>query len=255
MSTPTPEFLRLYTLALRGGVETTIPELIAVFEIADSELMLNRIERAQSMLDEYQLELVPPITSSDINSTRILRSKHRQTIDADTVMPEIARGELPTQEFKSTLQYDTKRAQAQPDTPLSSLRAEFVIHSALKTIAAFLNCSGGVLYVGVTDSGDICGLVQDYSLIKDGNSDKWETELRNLLESNFKNGKSINDYVSVVFVSIGDKQIARISVQARRSVSFLKYYKTKELTVYRRQGNRSVEVAIDEFEEFLQNRK
>jgi type I restriction enzyme, R subunit len=64
----------------------------------------------------------------------------------------IKRGESKTLEFKSTLRWNL-REDRQDD--------KIVTHTALKTIAAFLNTEGGDLLIGVADDGSIVGLDPD----------------------------------------------------------------------------------------------
>jgi len=83
---------------------------------------------------------------------------------------QIAAGESPHQEFKSTLQWDLHQQKQNPD-----LR-----HNVLKSLAAFLNAEGGTLIIGVEDDGNILGLEKDLELT--GNSrDKFEQLLANLI--------------------------------------------------------------------------
>ncbi|PIR14958.1 MAG: hypothetical protein COV48_17045, partial [Elusimicrobia bacterium CG11_big_fil_rev_8_21_14_0_20_64_6] len=63
----------------------------------------------------------------------------------------VSQGEGTSVEFKSTLRTNLHTGQKDP-------RIE---HAILKTIAAFLNSSGGTLIVGVTDDGNPVGLEPD----------------------------------------------------------------------------------------------
>jgi hypothetical protein len=105
----------------------------------------------------------------------------------------------------------------------------------------------------VTDAGVCIGLDKDFSLIKDGNSDRWENEFRSNIEGKFEEGKVINDYVSINCIPTGGAIAGRVEVQGRRKLSFIRG-KGDIFSLYRRQGNRSVEIAINEIEEFLQFR-
>jgi predicted HTH transcriptional regulator len=177
-------------------------------------------------------------------------------IDTEYVLREIADGETSTREFKSSLIYDHKKATANPGMLTHDLKSDDVTHSCLKTIAAFLATAGGVLYAGIDDTGECVGIEFDFHFLKQGShsKDSWELHLRNLITGRFKDGDSINDYVSVAFVEIGkEKTAARISVQRRRVLSFL--MRNNAFTLYRRQGPRTVEVVIEELEEFIEFRE
>ncbi|MCK4661654.1 MAG: ATP-binding protein, partial [Bacteroidales bacterium] len=64
----------------------------------------------------------------------------------------ISHGESSTLEFKSTFRWDMKQSKV-------NKQLVFVI---LKTIAGFMNNSGGTLLIGVGDDGKIIGLEKDY---------------------------------------------------------------------------------------------
>ena len=64
---------------------------------------------------------------------------------------EIASGEGKDKEFKSTLRWNVKANRID----------DSMTHSCLKTIAAFLNTDGGVLFIGVDDDGNPVGLESD----------------------------------------------------------------------------------------------
>jgi hypothetical protein len=60
-------------------------------------------------------------------------------------------GESAVLEFKSTLQWDVRQAQANHNLRISVLR----------TVAAFMNSQGGTLVIGVDDDGTVLGLDRD----------------------------------------------------------------------------------------------
>src|SRR5690606_31912102 len=61
-------------------------------------------------------------------------------------------GENSNIEFKSTLRVDIKTNKPE----------KYIEISAMKTIAAFLNTNGGVLFIGVNDDKNILGLTHDF---------------------------------------------------------------------------------------------
>lgn len=84
----------------------------------------------------------------------------------------IRSGETAAVEFKASMLYDFDTGQKNP-----ALGA-----SILKTIAAFMNTGGGVIYVGVTDGGDVQGIECDYKLAgKHANWDGWSQALSNMI--------------------------------------------------------------------------
>ena len=82
----------------------------------------------------------------------------------------IGLGESATLEFKSTIQWDVVQGQIN-----KALRKQI-----LKTIAAFLNSSGGTLLIGVEDDGNIYGIEEDLRYSKNS-TDRYLNLLSTLL--------------------------------------------------------------------------
>lgn len=252
---PPIDFLPIYTKAIQGGTEVTLQELIYALQLEGMPHVLEQVQSVKKTLAQCQLELLPDLTTGDLKNTRILRGLRGKNISPEVVISEISKGETVEQEFKSSLIYDVNRAAAAPSTPLSQLKSDEVAYSCLRTIAAFLTSTGGVLYVGVNDEDQCIGIEPDFLLLKHGqaNADEWELHLRNLISTRFKDGVSVNDYVRIAFVKMQGKIVARLEVHKRKKLSFLK--KGEGFVLFRRQGNRTVEVKIDEIEEFLELRQ
>ena len=69
----------------------------------------------------------------------------------------INQGENSSCEFKETLRFCLNQLK----------KMDYVEESVLKTIAAFLNTSGGDLFIGVNDNKEIKGLDKDYKTFKE----------------------------------------------------------------------------------------
>ncbi len=81
--------------------------------------------------------------------------------------------------------------------------------------------------------------------------------LRDLIKDRFYRGNSVNDFVQAKFIPTKDvnRTIVRLEVASRPELSFLRSPPEKNYRLYRRQGNRTTEVPIEEFENFLVTRK
>jgi hypothetical protein len=260
MEAPSPRLKQLISSALIGGAETSLNELIEILDLKNQGMVLDQLQRIKEFLENWNFVLIPQMTTGDFETARLIKSNHSPKYTEESVLLEIQKGESSHIEFKSSILFDHKRALEVPATNLKELRSEAVLHSALKTIAAFLNCGGGILILGVSNAGEILGLKHDCFILgcNQFDADKWELELRNHITGKFKDGNASNDYVSIDFVQASGVFIARIQIQARKRLTFLKPEKQdkseKSYKLYRRQGNRTVEVLIDEIEEFLENR-
>ena len=81
----------------------------------------------------------------------------------------------------------------------------------LKTIAAFNNAEGGTLIMGVTDDYEIVGLDYDYNTLGDGNKDKFELHLRNLINKSYGVEFATNN-ISIDFPVIDDKELCVVDI-------------------------------------------
>lgn len=250
-----PRLVELLARVYQGQVEITLLELCDILGLPETELILERIQLVEQFCEESGFALLPAVGErGDPNTPRLLRLQQNNQTTADAVRQELQRGESERLEFKGSLLYDISRARHDPRATLESLRSEEVLHSALKTIAAFLTCQGGILYLGVDDKGRCTGLDCDFALLPDGkkNPDGWQLSARDLIKGRFHEGSVINDYVRVNFVPIDGQQIVRAEIAPRRRLSFLRYKSVCKL--FRRQGNRTAEVPYEEIEEFMTSR-
>ncbi len=122
----------------------------------------------------------------------------------------IAEGENEDVEFKSSLRWDYKLEQ--PNKKLEDV--------ILKTVAAFANCEGGTLLIGVKDDGEILGLDRDYGALGGADKDKYELHLRNLLNDKMSKGFAAQR-VRADFPTVDGKEICRVAVERSRRPIFL----------------------------------
>lgn len=247
---PTRRVLDFLTKATGGGTEATIEQLFEIFELPAEEATLTRVMWAAELLEGLGLTLRPDLKKGGLDSVRRVLPKER-CIDADTVLSEIERWESSNLELKSSLMYNHGRAASNSTTPIADLRSDEVIHSALKSVAAFLNSAGGVLYIGIADDRRKVGIEFDFKLLNADrqNEDGWELQFRNLVKGNFKDGDNINDYIRIDFLKLDSVCVCRVEVGPRSRLAFLKFKGSYHL--FRRQGNRTEEVTIEQVEEFL----
>jgi len=158
----------------------------------------------------------------------------------------INQGENSSLELKTTLRWDLKTNQV-------NKKLEEVV---LKTIAALSNGEGGTLLIGVTDEGEIEGLHYDYATLNDGDKDKFEIHLRNLLNKEYGVEFSTNN-LKISFPEVNDKELCLVEIKAGlkplyTSITDSNGIKTQKF--YVRSGNSSQEVALSEIAEFISKR-
>lgn len=116
------------------------------------------------------------------------------------ILDLIAQGESQTLEFKETLEYDIQQ----------KLRVAGLAKASLKTIAAFLNTGGGILLIGVSDSGKVKGIASDLQFVRGNNCDGFEQKLRNLINEHFDPSPLGN--IDIRFEALQEETICRINV-------------------------------------------
>ncbi|MDD2673922.1 MAG: putative DNA binding domain-containing protein [Flavobacterium sp.] len=100
----------------------------------------------------------------------------------------------------------------------------------MKTIAGFLNSKGGSLFIGVSDSGEIIGLQNDYEYFgKSASSDKFEREIRATIVKAFN--KDVNSHIEFKFMISKNLEYCEIIIPSYdKPVSYFDNF-------YQRQGN------------------
>ena len=112
----------------------------------------------------------------------------------------IAQGESANLEFKSSFRWDLRENKV-------NRALEGVI---LKTLAGYMNGSGGTLLIGVADDGSIVGLDNDYKTLKKQDRDGFEQALMTAIAS--KIGTDACRSVQMVFHSLDNKEVCRVMV-------------------------------------------
>jgi predicted HTH transcriptional regulator len=131
----------------------------------------------------------------------------------------IKNGEDNFTEFKSTLRFCLRQ-----EKPM-----EYVEHSIVKTINAFLNSEGGTLFVGVEDDGNILGLENDYASFSKNGKDGFLLHFDNLIIKSL--GKEQQADIDVQIKSIEGKDVAIVVVNGSNKPVFLTLKDKKEFYV------------------------
>ena len=122
----------------------------------------------------------------------------------------IAEGETNSLEFKPSLAYNFRE----------ELSNYIPLYNNAKTICGFLNSRGGILLIGITDSGTPQGLEKDTELL--GSKDNIRLKVDDLIATYFKN--TISSLIDVSFVEIKNKELLAITVKPSNTPIFLQRY-------------------------------
>lgn len=153
------------------------------------------------------------------------------------ILHVIARGEGPQIEFKSSFRWDYQQSKKNRDL-------EFVV---MKTIAGFMNSSGGSLLIGVADDNQILGLEHDYQTLKKPNRDFFEQAIMTSVSVNL--GTDLCRYSHVVFHNVDDLDICRVIVSPSRRPAYMK--REGKMTLFVRTGGGTRELNVQEAVDYV----
>ena len=94
-----------------------------------------------------------------------------------------------------------------------------IVHSAMKTIAAFANSDGGSLIIGVEDrTGKLIGLENDFRYVSNNDGDGFLIELKNQIKSYFRGTGIMATMPVMEIINIDGKDICHIQVNPSKEV-------------------------------------
>ena len=155
---------------------------------------------------------------ADANSVLQLLDRVRHASNLDTL---IAAGESDSTEFKASLhhpyeppQSDLQKVQS-AQTP-KEIRKD-LNKAVTKTLAAFLNTTGGTLLIGVDDSGKVLGIEPDFPHLQTGkqHADGWLLSLMQIITNAL--GPEASSAIHTSLVRHGNVTAAVVHCQARTS--------------------------------------
>lgn len=248
---PSVAFAKLLMALGRQPQERTRDEVFDALGLDDGDYFLTKLSAADRILRECGVEVQPSLQDEPPDGTFLLRRKNAGISSGAAVRDRLAGLESASQEFKSTYWCDLRRLSNQPGATGRQLRSGAVKHSALKSVAGFLTTGGGTLLIGVSDAGELLGLRPDLEILQESrrNVDQLINNIKTDIAHRFRDGNTVNDYVSIEALDVGAVQILQLEVASRRKLSFL-VSPERDHQLFRRQGNRTVAVEIYELEEF-----
>lgn len=199
-------------------------------------------------LDNYEKFLIArrEMLADQLNKYIESITRTKEDFEEVTIEDLILAGENSSTEFKTTLRWDMREGKI-------NKKLEEVI---LKTIAGFNNASGGTLIIGVNDDSEIIGLDYDYNTLKDGDKDKFEIHLSNLVRDAY-GVKFLTENLTVSFYEIEDKEICSVDVKKGTAPLYSKVSdKSGQVQdkFYVRSGNSTQEMPLAEISEYIKSR-
>jgi hypothetical protein len=151
----------------------------------------------------------------------------------------ILHGEDQYTEFKASLSWDVRRG----------ISSKEVLRGVMKTLAAFMNSAGGVLFIGVADDRSIVGLDADIKTLKRKDIDGFENYLTMVFSDLI--GAEYRDLLVVKFEKFGDKLICVITVSPSKEPVFVKDGKIEEFFI--RAGNATYPLSVKPATQYIES--
>lgn len=173
-------------------------------------------------INQYMESLIETGDTNEIDVEKLIEKEENQTL-----------------EFKSTLRFDLHRNQVNKDL-------EKVV---AKTVNGFLNAEGGILLIGVDDSGNPVGLQKDYKTLHKSR-DGFQNHLTQVLENylGVENLHLINLYIE----NINGKDICVVQVEEASTGIYLQTDGNEEF--YVRHGNSTRPYSMSEAQDYIEKK-
>jgi hypothetical protein len=173
----------------------------------DTSLTLRRLNIE---LEQIRDELVLNPLSGGLHDKlqQMLAVTSAQT-EGDRVKTLILKGESKTLEFKQTFQYCVRRKQKEDE----------IETSALKTLVGFMNVEGGILLIGVEDSGELLGVEVERQKFYKGSNDKFLLRMKDRVQRRI--GIDALQDVNMRFIEVGPLDILQIDCKQSKEGTFL----------------------------------
>ena len=208
-----------------------IPENPDLWQVSNYEKFL---EERRNLLTEH--------INSFLNSITATGAAAEET----SIEELISEGESDELEFKSTFRWDLK-------TGAVNQKLEEVI---VKSVAAFANAAGGTLLIGVSDDGEIIGLLHDYGTLDGGDSDAFQLHLRNVLNQQL-GPAFVSANIRVKFHEVASSEICQVDVGTANEplvVTVRDKHGQPFQKFYLRNGNSSQEISMSEMSAYIKER-
>ncbi|AZO72160.1 MAG: ATP-binding protein [Mesorhizobium sp.] len=240
---------------LTRGAECTIDE---IREMREYEQLgsLPAITKLVAFCEVHEIYVRPPLSEGELTDQRIFTRLPTKDEFSTAFESALARGECINVEFKQTLFLNVKRRENDPKFSAQAAVDLSMIHEVVKTITALMNTDGGTLLIGVTDSGDLYGVENEYEFLPGAKKDRdgWELFFWQSLENSLDEFGRCRGSISGAFVKKDQKDIFSVIVKpVGTRICICRDHAGPGVSehVYVRSGNRSIKMKLREIEDLV----
>jgi hypothetical protein len=217
------------------GLKIPVPNLGLQEEIIATSSKINKLKELLNQIE--QITSIKPISSTDqLSKLNQIYESSYELNEVEKTALDIKKGESINREFKQTFSLDIKK----------KTKENYLIFGCMRTVAGFLNKSGGRLYVGVADNSEIVGLEDEIGKNKIWKSkDKFLLGVKDALK--YKIGEENN--VGFKLLRISGKLILKIDCSKSKHEVYLdeKFYVRVGPSTEELQGSKLVEYTKERF--------
>lgn len=193
--------------------EISVPSLPVQQEILTS---IRKLQKIRSIVEMFERNLaIQPIGSTKVlNQIDTVLDAVGEMSDSERVMSLVRAGESKHVEFKETFNLDVRTQTKEKDRR----------RDTIKTIAAFMNSSGGTLLVGVNDQGEFTGIdIELQKFHKSDNiqksKDKFLLDFKNAIKTHI--GEQCYPLIDQRLIELDGKLILCVDCQASSTAVFV----------------------------------
>jgi len=213
-----------------------LPDLQVQIEVLKVKALTKELISQLSVF-ECRLSTYPKSVAHIRKKLELIKEAVKLANDSDYILELIRRGESKKLEFKSTLRMNL--ITGKPDWNIE--------HAVLKTIVAYLNTDGGILLVGVSNSGEVLGIKNDAF----PNEDRFLLHFKQLIKQHI--GLNYAPMIEYTLVPVSGKEVLEIDCKKSDEAVFLKTDKNDE-EFYIRIGPSSERLAGSKLIEYVNRR-
>ncbi|WP_063658427.1 type I restriction-modification system subunit M [Aliivibrio fischeri] len=202
--------------SLKNNLIASVPSLDIQKACVESNRTLNTIRK---QLDDYQEDMIfRPSFSKELLIRLDTTSQYVEKANyEEQLLQKIRVGENAETEFKETFSLDVRRSQT--DTSYKPKKELNIEESSLKTLAGFLNSSGGTLFVGVTDDQKIKGLEIEFATFHQESADKFLLHFKNKVKDML--GESFYPFIQIDLETIQSSIVLVVKCSRANQPCFL----------------------------------
>lgn len=234
----------------KSGILTLTEEIVTITSknVKTEQTLLGSVFRYQTLILDtdsinyrYRIEDIPQQQVDDvINFLKAEKQDLQKDLSKKKTEQLLKTSEGDALEFKETLRYDVKIKKFNRDLE----------KTVIKSLAAFMNNSGGVLIVGVTDQGKVLGLKRDFDSLKKKNKDGFEIHLNQIIDKYI--GAQFRHLLDIKFETVNKKIVCRINVKQANEPIFIDFGDQEHF--FLRTGNTTTSLGLSKAYAYITSR-